>query len=460
MFGKGFKGDPRAQAGFDATKRVLMLGILTLMLMLPLEMIHGLLWERAGRGAEVEAEVAAQWGGAQRLAGPVLAVPYLRKVETGGSAPRTERGYGYFLPETLAITGRLATERRHKSVYDVLVYAGDLTLAGTLPAPDFGDTTVAETAILWSEAVLLLGISDMGGVRDLAVALDGKPMQPVPGLGRGQLFPSGVGVKLDGLVKPGAGPTRFSIHLALDGTGTIEFLPMGRKTEVDLAADWPHPDFTGSFLPVERRIGADGFESRWQVSALARNYEQAWLGEEVDFASLDPAAFGVRLVEPGDAYQQADRIGKYGVLVLAFTFATIFVFGVLKSTRTHFVQYLMVGAAIALFYLLLLALAEQMEFGLAYLAAAAAVLGLNGLYVGRTVSRAAGAVLAGLLAVVYGFLYLLLQAESLSLLMGAIGLFVTLALAMYLTRNVDWYALGARPAAGGSAMSAAPATGT
>lgn len=455
MFGKFLKGDPRARAGFDATKPVLMLGFLTLILMLPLDMIHGLIDERAGRRAEVEAEIAAQWGGAQRIAGPVLVVPYLYRVSPKTDAPRTERGYAYFLPETLAIEGKLAVERRHKSVYEVLVYAGDLTLTGRLPQPDFGDTAVAETSILWSDAMLVLGIADTSGVRDLAIALDGKPVEPMSGLGPVPIFPAGISVRLDGLLQPKSGPRQFSIRLALDGTGGIEFLPMGTETTVALTADWPHPDFDGGFLPVERRIGPKGFESRWDVSALARNYRQSWLSQDLDFTTLDPAAFGVRLVEPGDAYQQADRIGKYGVLVLALSFATVFVFGVLKSARTHFVQYLMVGAAIALFYLLLLALAEQMEFALAYLAAALAVLLLNGLYVGRTVSRAAGAVLAGLLAVVYGFLYVLLQAESVSLLMGAIGLFVTLALAMYLTRNVDWYALGTRrPTPEGGAVAA------
>lgn len=446
MFGKLFKGDPRARAGFDATKRVLMLGFLTLILMLPLEMIHGLIAERAGRRAETEAEIAAQWGGAQRVAGPVLVVPYLYRTSPDDERSPTERGYAYFLPDTLNITGSLATERRYRSVYELLVYAGDLTLGGTLPQPDFGDTAVAETAILWSEATLLLGVADMGGVRDLSVTLDGQRVEAKPGLGRVPLFPEGASVRLDKLVSAETAPRKFSIRLALDGTSSLEFLPFGQKTEVAITADWPHPDFAGNFLPVERNIGATGFTSRWKVSALARGYRQFWLSQDLDFSTLDPAAFGVRLVEPGDAYQQADRIGKYGVLVLALTFATIFVFGVLKSTRTHFVQYLMVGAAVALFYLLLLALAEQMAFALAYLVAALAVLLLNGLYVGRTVSRAAGAVLAALLAVVYGFLYVLLQAESLSLLMGAIGLFVTLALAMYLTRNVDWYGFGTKSA--------------
>jgi inner membrane protein len=440
-----------------------MLGLLTLLLMWPLSMIRDLILERAARGAEVEAEIAAQWGGPQRIAGPVLAVPYLYRISPDDERSPTERGYAYFLPETLSIDGTLATERRHKSVYEVLVYAGELTLSGSLPQPDFSDTAVAETAILWSEATLVLGIADLGGVRDLVVSLDGQPAAPLTGLGRVSLFRDGVSVRLDKLVSVKTGPTEFKLRLSLDGTGAIEFLPFGEKTEVALAADWPHPDFSGSFLPVERKIGLDGFESRWEVSALARGYGQSWLSPELDFARLDPAAFGVRLVEPGNAYQQADRIGKYGVLVVALTFAAIFVFGVLRSTRTHFVQYLMVGAAIALFYLLLLALAEQIAFPRAYLAAAAAVVLLDGLYVGRTVSRAAGATLALLLAAVYAFLYVLLRAESLSLLMGAVGLFVVLALAMYLTRNVDWYALGAKPANGpapaASAAAPLPAAG-
>lgn len=444
MIGALLKGDPQAVAGFAATKRILMLGLLTLILMAPLEMIRGLLWERQSRGYDVENEIASQWGGVQRIAGPYLALPYQVRIPQSNASPRIEKRFLYILPETLTIDGRLATERRHRSVYEVLVYDAELQLRGTLPALDPAALSVDPADILWSEASLGLGIADMGGVRDLTVMLGGKALAPVPGLPQGRLFESGAHVKLAGL-SPAAGPREFSIKLAVNGTRAIDFLPMGRATEVKLAGDWPHPNFIGSFLPEDRKIGEAGFDGLWRVSALARNYPQAWRSDELDFASVAQDAFGVALAEPGDVYQQADRIGKYGILVIALSFATIFVFDVAKATRTHFVQYLMVGAAIAVFYLLLLALAEQMAFGLAYLLASAAVIALNGLYIGSTVSKAAGGVIGTLLAILHGFLYVLLQAETYSLLMGAVGLFVTLAVAMYVTRKVDWYALGVKP---------------
>ncbi len=444
MIGALLKGDPQAQAGFAVTKRILMLGLLTLILMAPLETIRGLLWERQSRGYDVENEIAAQWGRAQRIAGPYLALPYQVRIPQPNANPRIEKRFLYILPETLVIDGRLATERRHRSVYEVLVYDAMLTLTGTLPAPDPAAAAIDPADILWSEASLGLGIADMGGVRDLAITLDGKSLAPVPGLPQGRLFESGAHAKLPGLA-PGRGPGAFTITLAINGTRAIDILPMGRTTALKLAGDWPHPNFIGSFLPEARTITDQGFDGLWRVSALARNYPQAWRSDDLDFPAVEQDAFGVALVEPGDVYQQTDRIGKYGILVIALSFATIFVFGVVRGTRTHFVQYLMVGAAIAVFYLLLLALAEQMGFGLAYLLASIAVIGLNGLYIGSTVGRAAGGAIAALLALLHGFLYVLLQAETYSLLMGAVGLFVTLAIAMYLTRKVDWYALGAKP---------------
>lgn len=444
MIGALLKGDPQARAGFAATGRILMLGLLTLILMAPLEMIRGLLWERQSRGYDVENEIAGQWGGAQRLAGPYLALPYQVRIPQPNANPRIEKRFLYILPETLVIDGRLATERRHRSVYEVLVYDAVLTLTGTLPAPDPAAAAIDPADILWSEASLGLGIADMGGVRDLAITLDGKSLAPVPGLPQGRPFESGAHAKLPGLA-PGRGPSAFTITLAINGTRAIDLLPMGRTTTLKLAGDWPHPNFIGSFLPEARTITDRGFEGLWRVSALARNYPQAWRSDELDFPTLEQDAFGVSLVEPGDVYQQTDRIGKYGILVIALSFATIFVFGVMRATRTHFVQYLMVGAAIAVFYLLLLALAEQMGFGLAYLLASVAVIALNGPYIAGTVGRAAGGAIAALLGLLHGFLYLLLQAETYGLLMGAVGLFVALAIAMYATRKVDWYALGAKP---------------
>src|SRR5262249_16514213 len=165
------------------------------------------------------------------------------------------------------------------------------------------------------------------------------------------------------------------------------FLPLGNETTLAMKADWPSPGFIGNFLPAERSIDSTGFNARWTVSSLARNYPQSWTSDELDFAGVNDGRLGVALVLPGDAYQQVDRIVKYGVLVIGLTFATIFVVGLLRARRAHMVQYLLVGCSICLFYLLTLSLAEQIRFFYAYAIASVVDVGMIALYLGRTVSR-------------------------------------------------------------------------
>jgi inner membrane protein len=455
--GDGFRGDPRAgRAGFEVTKRVLFLAFLIGAMLIPLYMIRGLVEERFGLSQNVEVAIASLWGGAQLVAGPVVTVPYLARKQTvvnGAAVVETEKRYAQFLPDTLAITAAARTEKRYKGIYEVLVYAAEIHLSGKLPAPSFAGRGIAASDVLWDEATVALGISDMGGIRHLALNFDGRALEPIPGVLRGQPFGSGLHARLTGPLAQAA--HGFSLDLALDGSGELQFLPLGNETAVALAADWPSPGFIGNFLPVERRIDAKGFSARWTVSALARNYPQSWTTEELDFASVNDGRLGAALVLPGDAYQQIDRIVKYGVLVVGLTFATIFVVGLLSATRAHMVQYLLVGCSICLFYLLTLSLAEQIRFLYAYTIASVVDVGMIALYLGRTVARSAGLVTGAMLAAVHAYMYLLLQMEDYVLLAGTIGLLLALALVMYVTRNIDWFAVGLPQPEGRSGQSAA-----
>src|SRR5262252_1399064 len=447
-----FRGDPAAgRAGFEVTKRVLFLAFLIGSMLIPLYMIRGLVEERFGLSQDVASAIASLWGGTQLVAGPVITIPYVARKQTvvnGSAVEETEKRFAQFLPDSLAITATAKTEKRYKGIYEVLVYAADIHMSGKLPAPSFEGRGIAPGDILWDEATVALGISDMGGIRHLTLNFDGRALQPIPGVVRGQLFGSGLHARLTGPVAQAA--HEFSLDLTLDGSGELQFLPLGNETTVTLSADWPNPGFVGNFLPVERRIDAKGFSARWTVSSLARNYPQSWTTDELDFASVNDGRLGAELVLPGDAYQQIDRIVKYGVLVVGLTFATIFVIGLLKATRAHMVQYLLVGCSICLFYLLTLSLAEQIRFLYAYTIASVVDVGMIALYLGRTVARSAGIVTGAMLAVVHAYMYLLLQMEDYVLLAGTIGLLVALALVMYVTRNIDWFAIGlppARPAA-------------
>jgi inner membrane protein len=234
--------------------------------------------------------------------------------------------------------------------------------------------------------------------------------------------------------------TPFQFTLQLNGSERLSLVPIGRTTDVSLRADWPSPSFQGAFLPAERDITAQGFTSHWHVLHLNRPFPQQFTGARHD---LFPSAFGVELKVPVDEYQKNTRAAKYGSLLITMVFAVFFFVEVLQRVRIHPLQYLLVGLALCIFYTLLLAISEQWGFGPAYLAAAVAVVALVVLYA-RHVFRSARAtaLLAGILVLVYGFIFTIINMEELSLLIGSIGLFITLAVVMYLSRKIDWYGEG------------------
>ena len=435
----------RGRGGFEITKRVIVLGLLIALVLIPLYMVHDMVMERYDRSLAVADEVASQWGGQQLIAGPVVTVPYLVHVQETNNGVRTDsavRRFANFLPDALAITATARTEKRYKSIYELLVYAADIHLTGRFPVPDFAALHIAPADVLWDQATIALGISDMGGINQLTLKLDGKTLAPVPGMLRDQIFTSGAHASLQSVSNLSAHD--FAIDIQLNGSGQLQFLPMGNDTAIELKADWPHPGFTGNFLPADHVIDASGFTAHWKISALARSYPQIWSNDQLDFNEVNDGKLGVELTLPGDAYQQIDRIVKYGILVIGLTFTTIFVVGLLKSSRTHFVQYLLVGAALCLFYLLALSLAEQIRFLYAYSIASAVDIGMIALYLGRTVSRFVGFLVGAVLSAIYAYMYLLLQMEDYVLLSGTVGLFVALGLVMYATRNVDWFSIGQR----------------
>jgi inner membrane protein len=330
-------------------------------------------------------------------------------------------------------------EKRHKSIYEVLVYRADLTIAGTFDAPDFTRWNVPADQIHWDEASLAILLPGARALLSIDLLIDGKAQKVDAGLL--PQHPRGQGLRTD-LKLAGAEPFTFDIKLALNGRDSLSIWPLGGQSEIDLASDWPHPNFIGSPLPAERDLRADGFGAHWSINHLATGIPLAWRDGEFNLETSTMNIVGAALTEPGDVHQQTDRIVKYGMLVVALTFGTIFVMGLLKRDRVHLVQYLLIGAAISLFYLLLLSLAEQMPFGGAYLIASLVDIAIVATYAGATIRRVVGLLTGLILAALHGYMYVLLQMESYALLSGTVGLFLILVLTMVATRKVDWYGLG------------------
>jgi inner membrane protein len=432
---------------------------LAIVLALPLGAIREVVRERMALRDGVVTNIQKSGVTTQKLVGPILVVPYRRKVrETVVNAEgkpttsvHTEERQVHFLPETLTVTTGATTERRYRGIYAALLYESKNVLKGTfsLPAnlsvPEDEDTISLE----WGDAYLVLGVSDPRGVKGaLAVSWDDRAHEFKGGTEQA-LIKSGVHAPLGEAGSKAAltsGRHRFSIDLRLQGAETFELVPVGKETAVTIAAAWPHPSFMGQFLPDSRTVGASGFEATWRTTHLASNVEQALRRCAQDGCSeLMAKTLGVAFIQPVDIYLQTERSAKYGFLFVLFTFVLFYLFELLKRLAIHPIQYALVGVALAMFFLLLVALSEHMAFSLAYVIATAACVALLGFYVSyvlRSLGRGAG--FAALLALLYGALYILLQSEDMALLLGAILLFGILAGIMVVTRRVDWYRIAER----------------
>jgi len=429
--------------------------LLILLLLIPLQMIRSVLRERLSRRDAAVSEIMSSWGREQTIIGPVLIVPYQYAVKSwkeepigGGKIERVEVtetvvASAYFLPATLKIQGAVTPRKLHRGIYEAVVYSGNLELAGQFDRPDFRALRIDEADVLWDDAVVTFAIPDLRGVKgmlELEWGGDRVPLMPgsrLPG------FASGLHAKAGGL-KVGEGAIPVKMELGLSGSGELRFSPVGAQTSVKLASPWPDPSFRGAFLPDDRKISANGFEAAWEVSHYGRGYAQQWSDQQAA-AGINPSSsasseFGVTFYSAVDAYRNVERATKYGALFLVMVFTAFFLFEILSSLRIHLFQYAVVGAAMSLFYLGLLSLSEFVGFGLSYLAVAAVTTLLIWFYCAKALGSGRRSwILVGLLAAIYGFLYVALQLRDYSLLFGTAGLFVALGIVIAVTRNLDWY---------------------
>ncbi len=425
--------------------KILIVSVVSLLLLVPLLLLQGVVSERVQRREETESEIFQSWGGRQTLAGPVLTVPFVsraldekgRRVETISAA--------HFLPDTLAVDGTLRPETRSRGMYQVTVYTAQLSLRGEFSPPSFSGIRVSPSDILWDQAYLSLELSDLRSLQEKILLSWGDDTAAVRSAkGSLGMFPGEIRANVPVSASPpversAARLIPFSFDLSIRGGGAISFLPLGDETRVRVQSSWAGPSFTGSFLPARRVLGSEGFDAEWRVVSTARAYPQRWVDGEIEPSALPETSFGVNLMAPVETYLKVTRALKYGLLFLVLPFCTLFLFEVLARKRIHPVQYLLIGLADCVFYLLLLSLAEHVGFGPAYLAAAGSCTALVTLYASAVVKSRAGLAMLPVLAACYGFLALVLSSEDAALLMGALGLFLLLGAAMFLTRRVDWY---------------------
>lgn len=424
--------------------KAMVVSVLIALLLIPLGMAMALIHERQSTRDEAEREVSAKWGSPQCLGGPVLLVPYVVRTTDARGRIHLATVVATLLPRRLEIGGELAPEIRYRGIYEVPLYTAHLGFRGDFALEELSELGIPEPDVRWTDAVLSVGIPDPRGIRQTPTLEWGDgSLDFEPGAGTGSVFPSGIHARVGDLLasSPARSPS-FRFELSLNGSRRLTFLPVGQDTRARLSSSWPDPSFTGAFLPDTRDVTAEGFTADWQFFYLGRSYPQQWKAGEVDGSVLQASAAGVELLLPVDEYQKTLRSAKYGALFLVLTFGAYFLFEILRRLRIHPFQYLLIGFALVLFFVLLLSLSEHIGFDRAYaLAASGTVLLIVG-YSAHVVGGAGrvagiGALLGGL----YVYLYVLLQLEDYALLLGALGLFATLAAVMWLTRRVDWYAL-------------------
>lgn len=431
--------------------RLMALASLALSLQIPIGMIDNTIAERRMRRAEAIEDVTKTWGGRQVVRGPFLVVPYVRRWSERVSEGKVEKtvvreaaGRRYVLPESLDVEGSLATEVRRRGIFDVPLYVANLALRGEIALPETSDFPEDTAIIHWDRMTLALGVSDPRAIRENPT-LQWAERDTVlePGAGAASILDAAVHgvVGMAPAAAPGA-RVPFAMTLAIAGSDGIGVLPAGSDTEVRLASPWPDPSFDGAYLPVARTVRQTGFDATWEVLRLARTFPPAWDDGAVTLAALDETLLGVRLLSPLDAYTTTDRTVKYELLFITLTFGAFFLIEVMAKLRVHPVQYLLVGLALCLFYLLLLSLAEHVGFGVSYAVASLAIAGLVTGY-SRSVlgSRARSAAVAAVVGGLYAYLFVLVRIQDFALLVGSIGLFVVLAIVMFLTRRIDWYRL-------------------
>jgi inner membrane protein len=411
-----------------------LIGFLTLLLLIPTVMISDLIEERQSRQEEAVKEVNSKWAGGQTITGPIIAVPYNVHIQNSKGEASVIKEYAYFLPAALNIHTEIVPEKRNRGIYSVVVYNSRINITGKFESFKPELLSIAPEDMLWNEAIVNFKVSDVRGLNDVVrFVWEGQSVELIPGNAKVGDKSGYLGSNFPATVTSLANGGSFELSISVKGSENLMFVPVGKETAVKVVSPWPDPGFTGAFLPEQRSVTDNGFSASWKVLYLNRNYPQHWKDVSYD---LEKSAFGLNLLIPVDAYQKSMRSVKYAILCIVLTFMAFLLIELIYRKSVHPFQYVLVGFALCIFYTLLISISEYIEFGFSYLIAAVATVTLISLYV-RTLfaSNKMALFITFLLCAMYGFIYILIQSQDYALLMGSIGLFITLALIMYFSKR-------------------------
>lgn len=440
------------------TARMLMVGFLILVLLIPLIYIKELIRERSERQLDVVTEVGNLWGTEVLLMGPVLKVPYKTYTESttydtetkkGITERKTHTNYAYFLPNNLTINANVDAIKKERGIYETSVFSSEMVFKGDFGIPDFKQKDVLPEDVVWEKASILIRSSNLKGIKNqIEMTLGTAKTSFLPRYKQQQnqnylahdlpMHELESPFLTEGAL-PIAKPVHFSTSITINGSSKIRFVPVGKQTKLHMTSNWEDPSFTGNFLPeedAEKSVTAEGFVANWNILQINRQFEQSFFGTLPDLREF---SFGTELFVPVDEYQKSERSAKYGYLVIALTFLVFFLIQTISKINIHSFQYLMIGIALIMFYTLLISISEHQNFLKAYVIASTAVIALITLYSKSILKHKKFILLIfGSLTALYAFIFVIIQLESYALLVGSIGLFFILAVVMFASRKIDW----------------------
>jgi inner membrane protein len=430
----------------SVTVKLMFIGILILVLIIPSSMIDNLIRERTLRQKETVRDIADKWSGSQLIKGPVLIIPYHRTVNyTDVNQKELTKEIIenlYILPENLHIKANVEPEVLHRGMFDGVVYNSTVKVSGNFGKADLAIFSLNPDQLLLDKAKLTFSISDLKGLKNNPVlTAAGMQLSAEPTFNNKDLFNDGLQTNINlSTIKDGA--FTFNYTLNLKGSQDLHFLHLGKTTDVEVSGKWPTPSFDGRYLPDTREVDASGFKANWRMLHYNRPFPQQWI---VDNALLNnekkqqSASFGVKLLLPVDQYQKITRTSKYAILIILLTFISLFLTEVIRKQRVHVFNYILIGAAMIIYYTLLLSFSEQVGYNIAYLIASVSTIALISVFISSIMNnKKAAAMFAAILSVFYGFIFIIIQLEDFALLVGSLALFVIIAALMYFSRKINW----------------------
>jgi inner membrane protein len=433
----------------STTAKMMMVGLLTLVLLIPLAFVRELITERSQRKQEVVNEVTQLWGKDVVFYGPIMKVPYKTYEEYNTTDPKTKIvtvqrksviDYAYFFPEQLNNKSEVKKNTSLKrGIYNNVVFSADMNFEGYFGRPNIEKLSIAAEDMLWDKASIIVKTTNLKSIKsDLNIKLNNQKLSFESKSDEDTIYGTLETNSFDYKALSSNDKINFNFLMQYNGSNSVKFIPVGKTTTVSLNSDWDSPSFEGTFAANDttKTINKKGFHADWKILDINRSFSQQFSGK---IPNLNEYSFGVKLIETVDEYQQNERASKYGFLVIGLTFLIFFLIQSISKIGIHIFQYSMIGLALIMFYTLLISITEHSSFSLAYIIAAISVIIMITAYSISILKNRKFPVFIGLsLTVLYTFIYVIIQLENYALLVGSIGLFLILGAVMYFSRRIDW----------------------